>query len=107
LQGFRSFSAFKSAFGRAGDGMEWHHVVEQTAANVGRFGAESIHNVANLVRLDVLTHRRVSALYSSIRTTITGSTTQTVREWLGTQSFESQAAFGQRALENVRAGAWP
>lgn len=39
--------------------------------------------------------------YSSARLGITGSSSQTVRQWLGTQSLESQAAFGQRVMENL------
>ena len=37
---------------------------------------------------------------------ITGSNTLTVRQWLSTQSFDAQAAFGRRAIENVGAGRW-
>jgi hypothetical protein len=31
--GFKSFGAFKRMFGVAGEGMQWHHIVEQTASN--------------------------------------------------------------------------
>jgi RHS repeat-associated protein len=106
-QGFRSFSAFKRAMGSAGEGMQWHHVVEQTPGNVARFGGEAIHNTGNLVRLEAGFHRQVSGLYSSIRPDITGSTSLTVRRWLGTQSFEAQASFGQRVLQNISSGVWP
>lgn len=40
-QGFRSFSSFKRAQGRAGPGKQWHHIVEQTPGNVSRFGPEA------------------------------------------------------------------
>jgi len=109
-QGFRSFSAFKRAMGPAGPGQAWHHVVEQTPGNIARFGPEAIHNNANLVRLPHgagSIHARVSGLYSSIRPDITGSTSLTVRQWLATQSFEAQSAFGQRALQNITSGVWP
>lgn len=104
-QGFSSFSAFKRTIGPAGEGMQWHHIVEQ-AGNVRRFGAEAIHNTSNLIRLDVSTHRRVSGLYSSIRPAITGSDSLTVRQWLRAQSFEAQRVFGLQAIEKVRAGLW-
>jgi RHS repeat-associated protein len=104
-QGFRSFDAFKRAMGPAGEGMHWHHIVEK-AGNVKRFGAETIHNTSNLMRLDVATHQRVSGLYSSIRPAITGSDSLTVRQWLSGQSFEAQRAFGLQAIEKVRAGLW-
>ncbi len=106
-QGFRSFSAFKRAHGPAGEGMQWHHIVEQTPGNVSRFGREATHNTQNLMRLDTAAHRQASGLYSSIRPEITGSTSLTVRQWLSTQSFEAQTAFGQRALQNISSGVWP
>jgi len=96
--------------GPAGPGQAWHHVVEQTPGNIARFGPEAIHNNANLVRLPPgagSIHARVSGLYSSIRPDITGSTSLTVRQWLATQSFEAQSAFGQRALQNITSGVWP
>jgi RHS repeat-associated protein len=97
-RGFRSFSAFKNAMGRAGSSMNWHHIVEQTPGNLARFGPQSIHNTENLVRLDAALHGRISAYYSSIQPQVTGSTTLTIRQWLSTQSFEAQEAFGQRVL---------
>jgi RHS repeat-associated protein len=106
-QGFHSFSAFKRAMGRAGPGKHWHHIVEQTKGNVAKFGAERLHNTQNVVRLDAAFHRQLSAFYSSIRWRITGSTSMTVRQWLSTQSFEAQTAFGQRAIDNVSKGIWP
>jgi hypothetical protein len=105
--GYRSFSAFKRAEGRAGEGYHWHHIVEKTPGNVLRFGPEAVHSTQNLVRLDVATHRRLSAFYSSVRRGVTGSDSLTVRQWLSAQPFEAQAAFGRRALENVSSGVWP
>jgi len=48
-QGFHSFAAFKRAMGPAGDGMAWHHIVEQGGGNLERFGAEAIHSTSNLI----------------------------------------------------------
>jgi hypothetical protein len=76
--------------------MNWHHIVEQTPANLARFGPQSIHNTENLVRLDAALHGRISAYYSSIQP-FTGG--QTVRQWLSTQSFEAQETFGQQVLK--------
>jgi hypothetical protein len=99
---FQSFSAFKYAMGPAGPGRHWHHIVEQTPGNVARFGEEAIHNTENLVRLDVTTHRQISAFYSSHQPQVTGSTSMTVREWLSTQSLQAHREFGQQALEQFR-----
>ncbi len=98
-QGFRSFSAFKRAMGPAGKGQVWHHIVEQTDANVARFGAESIHNTGNLIRLPHgagTIHARVSGYYSSIQPFTNG---QTVRQWLSTQSYEAQYNFGIQTIQ--------
>ena len=50
-KGYESFSAFKKAYGAAGQGMAWHHIVEQNADNIAKFGAEKIHNTKNLIKL--------------------------------------------------------
>ncbi|HYH97144.1 hypothetical protein [Hyalangium sp.] len=107
--GFRSwgsFSGLKNALGAAGKGKEWHHIVEQTPGNVERFSLHALHNTQNVIPLDTAIHRGVSRLYSSIRPEITNSGTLTVRQWLSTQSYEAQRAFGLRAIENVRNGIW-
>jgi len=101
-----SFSGFKKAMGPAGKGKEWHHIVEKTPGNVERFGPHALHNTENVIPLDKALHTRVSALYSSIQWDITASTRLTVRQWLRTQSFESQRNFGLLAVENVRKGVW-
>jgi hypothetical protein len=102
-----SYSGFKSAMGPAGKGKQWHHIVEQTPGNVKRFGGEALHNTENISALDESLHTRVSALYSMKFFRITSSRTLTVRQWLGTQSYEAQREFGLLAIENVGSGVWP
>jgi hypothetical protein len=106
-QGFRSYSAFKQAMGPAGEGLSWHHIVEQTPGNISRFGPEVVHSTGNIMRLEAATHTRLSGFYSSIQERFTGSSTLRVRQWLATQSFEEQVAFGAQALEYIRTGVWP
>jgi hypothetical protein len=84
----------------------WHHIVEQTEGNVQRFGPHAIHNTQNVIPLEQSLHTRVSAFYPSIRERITGSTSLTVRQWLSTQSYESQRQFGLKAIEKIRSGEW-
>jgi len=69
--------------------------VEQRPGNVSRFGAHSIHSFDNVIKLDVQTHRSVSSFYSSKQPFTEG---MTVRDWLATQSFDEQRAFGLNVL---------
>ncbi|WP_126932882.1 hypothetical protein [Corallococcus sp. AB018] len=104
-KGYSSFKSFKRAMGPAGNGKEWHHIVEQTEGNASRFGPQALHNRENVIPLDKELHSGVSALFSSKRFDITSSF-KTVREWLSTQSFDAQRDFGLRAIEKVKNGVW-
>ncbi|QRK11004.1 hypothetical protein JQX13_13590 [Archangium violaceum] len=101
-----SYSGFKRAMGMAGQGKEWHHIVEQTPGNVKRFGGEALHNTENVVAMDKALHTRVSAFYSSIQPKITNSNILTIRKWLSTQSYEAQREFGLLAIKNINRGSW-
>ncbi|QRO00696.1 hypothetical protein JRI60_17515 [Archangium violaceum] len=101
---FGSFRSFKRYMGKAGDGKDWHHIVEKR--NAKRFGSEAIHNTENVIALEKPLHDRVSAFYSSIQENITKSSTLTIRQWLDGQSYEAQRAFGLLAIENIRRGVW-
>ena len=84
------------AIGRAGDGYEWHHIVEQSQIEKSGFAPESIHNTNNIVKLDKATHRLVSGFYGSIQEF---SHPLKVRNWLAGQSFEKQYSFGVDVLK--------
>jgi hypothetical protein len=101
-----SFSGFRKAMGPAGEGKEWHHVVEQTKGNAERFGPEALHNTENVIPLAKELHTQISAFYSRKRFFITNSETLTVREWLSTQPLEAQRQFGLMAIENIKKGIW-
>jgi hypothetical protein len=92
--------------GAAGNGKEWHHLVERTPGNVKRFGGEALHNTENVVALDKTLHTRISAFYSSLQPKITNSNTLTIRQWLSTQSYEAQREFGLLAIKNILGGVW-
>jgi hypothetical protein len=47
-RGYSSFKSFKRAMGPAGNGKEWHHIVEQTDGNVARFGPQALHNTESV-----------------------------------------------------------
>ena len=71
-----------------------------------RFGPQALHNTENVIPLDKYLHTNVSSLYSSVRYDITHSFTQTVRQWLSTQSYEAQREFGLLAIEHVKKRVW-
>jgi hypothetical protein len=100
-QGFKTFGEFKRVMGAAGTGQAWHHIVGQTTSNLQRFGAQSIHNTGNLVRLahgKGSIHQEITNFYNSVQPDLTGASDITVREWIGTQSFEEQQDFGVRVI---------
>ncbi|QAT85932.1 putative lipoprotein [Corallococcus coralloides] len=92
--------------GSAGPGKNWHHIVEQTPGNVARFGPHALHNTENVISLEGGLHTQVSAFYSRRNLRVTGSRDLTVRQWLRTQSYEAQRAFGLQAIANIRNGVW-
>ena len=95
---YDSFDDFKRVFGPAGPMREWHHVVEQHADNVARFGEHAIHDVSNLVNISAEQHRRISGFYSMIRNPFTG---ETQRDYIKTLSFEDQRRIGMEALRQT------
>ena len=97
----KSFDALKTKIGSAGEGNVWHHVVEQRRANVEQFGAEAIHNTTNVVSVPREVNQKIADYYSSIRPF---TNQQTVRQWLGSQSWRQQYSFGQQMLQKARSG---
>ena len=97
-KGYSSFAASKKAEGAAGDGMAWHHIVEQNADNIAKFGAEKIHNTKNLIKLPHgkgSIHAKVSGYYSSIYQ----NTGMRVRDYVNTLSYDEQYKFGIEILK--------
>ncbi len=98
-KGFKSFYDFKKAMGSAGRDNAWHHIVEQTPSNISKFGAKSIHNTNNLIKLPHgkgSVHAKVSGYYSSKQPFTNGVT---VRKWLSTQDYKTQYEFGIKMLK--------
>ena len=93
-KGFTSFTAFKRAIGSAGKGMEWHHIVEQ-AVNKGRFVANKLHNIDNIISIPKGIHGKISGFYSR-KLPFTGN--KTVRQWISTKSFKQQYEYGNKVL---------
>jgi len=98
--GFSSFSKFKRVFGKAGEGKEWHHIVEQSQIGKSGFDPKMIHNMDNMIALDRNMHRRVTAIYNSVLNDTEG---MTLRNWLAGQSFEVQYRRGIEVLKSIGA----
>jgi len=96
--GFTSFRALRHALGPAGEGKQWHHIVEQS--KIGQFGADAIHNVDNVVAIPTPIHRQISGFYISKQPFTNGLT---VRKWLDGQSFQFQRQFGLDILKRFGA----
>ena len=97
--GYKSFYRFKKAYGTAGKGYAWHHIVEQNRSNLSKFGAEAIHNINNLIKLPHgkgSIHAKISGHYSSIQDFTNG---KTVRQWLSSQSYQEQYDYGIKMLK--------
>jgi len=97
VKGFATFDDFKDAFGAAGPGLAWHHVVEQTI-NSGKFAAELLHNPANLLKLPHgkgTIHAKISGYYNSRPDFAKGLK---LREWLSKKSFKEQFDFGIKTI---------
>ena len=95
---YQSFRAFKAAEGRAAHGFEWHHLVEQNAANIAKFGPNAIHSTDNLIQLEYRAHRQISGFYSSIQPFTNGGR---VRDWLASQTFGEQMDFALLTLRRL------
>jgi len=78
--GYSSFRAFKAANGSAGEGMAWHHIVEQNPSNITKFGS---------------IHAKISGFYSSKMP----GTSMHIRDYVKTLPFQEQYQFGLDALK--------
>ncbi len=101
-----SFSSYQSflkidvekRYGAAGDGYEYHHIVEQ-GMNQGRFAQERLQSTGNIIRIPKLLHEEVNAFYASKLKEVTGDLS--FRDFLRPQSFEEQQFWGRWALKRM------
>ncbi len=94
-KGFKTYNKFKKVYGKAGEGMEWHHIVEQRPFNINRFGSERIQHIDNMIQLPTDIHRKISGHYSSRYL----NSNLTIRKWLDDKSFEFQYEYGKKILK--------
>ena len=95
--GYKTFSTLKNAIGRAGEGKDWHHIVEQSQIEKSGFLPEQIHNVDNIIAIDHDVHMKIIGYYK--RKDLLFTDGLSVRDWLSGQSFEEQYNFGLDVLK--------
>ena len=98
-KGFSNYPALKRYLGSAGEGNNWHHLVEQS--QIGRranFSSEQVNNVNNVVSVPAgpnSVHNKISRFYSLPQSYTNGLP---VRDWLSDKSFDFQFDFGIKVL---------
>lgn len=84
------------------EGHAWHHIVGQNEDNIARFGAENIHNTANVIAIPhgkgSVHLAEIEATLNSSRPELTGEGFTRVRDWLKTKSYQFQYEFGVELL---------
>jgi hypothetical protein len=73
-ESFSSFQEFKKGlsfleyllkrFGAAGDGYDYHHIVEQGGTNADAFATQDLQSTNNIVRIPTLLHEAINSVYS-------------------------------------------
>ena len=97
-QGFNTFNDAKKALGSAGEGKQWHHIVEQSQIKKSGFDPTQIHNTNNLIAIYKATHVKISGYYNTSTFQFTNGLK--VRDWLAGQSFQAQYDFGIKVLKD-------
>ncbi len=98
VRGFANFDELKKAWGPAGEGQARHHIVEQHADNIAKFGGEAIHNSKNVIKLPHgkgSIHAKVTGHYNS---NIPGTSVR-VRDYVKKLPFDEQYKYGIEVLK--------
>ena len=104
-QGFNNYDAFlkvgyvlpndlEKRFGPAGDGMEYHHIIEQSS------GASKAvtETTDNIVRIPTILHQAINAVYAK---PAEESGNLSLREWLKTQPDDIRRMWGLKVLRDL------
>lgn len=98
---FSSFWEFKKTdldkrFGPAGDGLEYHHIVEQSSN--GDIPARELQSTQNIVLIPRLLHEEISAQYSRSSYELNGSS---LRASLNGASFDDRRNAGLQVMREI------
>jgi hypothetical protein len=95
--GYRTFTAFKNAHG-AKSGYNWHHIVEQRTISLRGWDPRAIHNPRNLVQIPAQVHQKCVNSWMARKGVrefgVAASSSQTMRQWVGQQSYSVQHRIG-------------
>lgn len=101
--GYRTFTAFKNAHG-AKNGYQWHHIVEQRTVSLRGWDARAIHNPRNLVQIPTQVHQKCVNSWMARKGVrsfgVAASSSQTMRQWVGQQSYSVQHRIGVDLLRH-------
>lgn len=95
---FRSEAELRSYLGPAGEGREWHHIVEKRQEGRPGFEPERIHSTDNIISLPADVHRRISAKMS---TRYPDSDGDIRRFWVERLDFGTQYDHGLDLIEET------
>jgi hypothetical protein len=77
-------------FGSAGDGYQYHHIVEQGGANANGFSAQQLQSTDNIVRIPTLLHEAINSEFSP-----------SLRQEMQTKSFSEQQDKGIKVMRDL------
>jgi hypothetical protein len=102
--GYWSFNAFKSAVGSPRANYQWHHIVEQSNIAKKGWDARAIHNSNNLVQIPTAVHQKCVNSWmarTGVRSFgVSAASSQTMRQWVHSQSFSKQHQIGVALLRH-------
>jgi hypothetical protein len=104
---FKSFAALKKLdsveellaelqkfYGPAGEGMEYHHIIEQGSG----LSADIVQNSNNVVRIPKILHEAINARYQQV---VKESGSQSLREWLRGKPAWLQRLWGEKVMRDL------
>ena len=109
---FDTYKDFKKHYGKAGEGNEWHHIVEQSQVKNGSVLAQDVYSVNNTIKLDYANHRKITGIYNTRignlnQKGVTGlsdlfsgvNQNITVRQYMSNLTYEQQYEMGISILK--------
>jgi hypothetical protein len=81
-------------FGSAGDGMQYHHIIEEGSG----VASNLVENTDNIVRIPAILHEAINAIYATKSSKYGGLT---LRDWLKGQSAVVKREYGIKVLRDL------